>query len=236
MKPHSLNILYEDSDIIVCVKPHGLATQSKSFSSPDLEKMLLNHIATTARANGKSVGKPYLAVIHRLDQPVAGVLVFAKTPQAAKELNKQLQQSGFGKHYYALVQGVPAALSGTLEDYLVKDGRTNSSKVCDKSTKDAKLARLAYQIVEKNNFPAFDLSVDSDTTLLEVKLDTGRHHQIRIQLSHMGCPIVGDTKYNPAANADNRSANHKTLCLCAYKLTFKHPRTKKEMHFEYPDV
>lgn len=256
MKPHSLNILYEDSDIIVCLKPHGLATQSKSFSSPDLEKMLLNHIAKAARANGKPAnpasakvngkssiqtsnsasGKSYLAVIHRLDQPVAGVLVFAKTPQAAKELNKQLQQSSFGKHYYALVQGTPAAPSGTLEDYLVKDGRTNSSKVCDKDTKDAKLARLTYQIVEKNTFPAFDLSVDSDTTLLEVTLDTGRHHQIRVQLSHMGCPIVGDTKYNPAASTDNRGVNHKTLCLCAYKLTFKHPRTKKEMHFEYPDV
>lgn len=219
MKPQALNILYEDSDIIVCIKPHGLATQSKSFSSPDLEKMLLNHIAKTSQ----TAGKPYLAVIHRLDQPVAGILAFAKTPLAAKELNKQLTTSGFGKHYYALVNGTPAAPSGTLEDYLVKDGRTNSSRVCDKNTKDAKLARLTYKVVEKTAF-SYDVPDTSETTLLEVVLDTGRHHQIRVQLSNMGCPIVGDSKYNP-------STTTKTLCLCAYKLRFKHPRTKKEMIF-----
>ena len=130
MRPQNLNILFEDADIIVCVKPHGLATQSKSFSSPDLEKMLMNHIAKTSKVSGR----PYLGGIHRLDQPVAGILVFAKTPLAAKELNRQLTASGFGKHYYALVNGSPAAPAGTLEDYLVKDGRTNSSRVCEKGT------------------------------------------------------------------------------------------------------
>lgn len=228
MKSQSLNILYEDSDIIVCVKPHGLATQSKSFSSPDLEKMLLNHIARTSKISGK----PYLAVIHRLDQPVAGVLVFAKTPFAAKELNKQLTTSGFGKHYYALVQGVPGSSSETLEDYLVKDGKTNSSRVCDKNTKDAKLARLTYTIVEKNAFP-FDTEDVDETSLLEVVLDTGRHHQIRVQLAHMGCPIVGDSKYNPSVKTTNKL---QTLCLCAYKLSFKHPRTKKNLSFHYPSA
>lgn len=219
MRIQNLNILYEDSDIIVCVKPHGLATQSKSFSSPDLEKLLLNHIAKTS----KTTGKPYLAVIHRLDQPVSGILVFAKTPFAAKELNKQLTTSGFGKHYYALVQGIPAAASGTLENYLIKDGRTNSSRVCDKNTKDAKLARLTYKVVEKSAF-SFSVESTTETSLLEVVLDTGRHHQIRVQLSNIGCPIVGDSKYNPAPQSG-------TLCLCAYKLVFKHPRTKKEMSF-----
>lgn len=229
MKPYSLHILYEDKDIIVCVKPHGLATQSKSVGTPDLEKMLLNHIAK----NSKVSGKPYLAVIHRLDQPVAGVLVFAKTPAAAKELNKQLQQSGFGKHYYALVNGEPANISGTLEDYLVKDGHTNSSKVCDKTAKDARLARLTYKVVEKNCFPEF-YKIDTDevtSSLLDVTLDTGRHHQIRVQLAHMGCPIIGDSKYNPAFQTSK--TNH-ILCLCAYKLSFKHPCTKKVMTFEYP--
>ena len=223
MKPYTLNILYEDADIIVCFKPHGLATQSKSFSTPDLEKMLLNHIARTS----KNSGKPYLAVIHRLDQPVAGILVFAKTPAAAKELNKQLTTSGFGKHYYALVNGTPAAPSGTLEDYLVKDGRTNSSRVCDKRTKDAKLARLTYTTVDNSSFK--DFPAVEGTSLLEVTLDTGRHHQIRVQLSNMGCPIVGDSKYNPA---DQTLGKTQTLCLCAYKLNFKHPRTKKEMNFK----
>lgn len=227
MRPQNLNILYEDSDIIVCVKPHGLATQSKSFSSPDLEKMLLNHIAKAS----KTSSKPYLAVIHRLDQPVAGILVFAKTPFAAKELNKQLTTSGFGKHYYALVNGMPAVPSGTLEDYLVKDGRTNSSRVCERGTENAKLARLTYKVVNKASFAGFSDTTANETSLLEVILDTGRHHQIRVQLSHMGCPIVGDSKYNPSAKTTGKL---QTLCLCAYKLSFKHPRTKKNMSFLYP--
>lgn len=229
MKPQNLNILYEDTDIIVCVKPHGLATQSKSFSSPDLEKMLLNHIARTSGSSGR----PYLAVIHRLDQPVAGILVFAKTPLAAKELNKQLTTSGFGKHYYALVQGTPASSSGTLEDYLVKDGRSNISRVCSKETKDAKLARLTYRVVDKNSFAGFPDMTACDTSLLEVVLDTGRHHQIRVQLSNMGCPIVGDSKYNPNVSAVGKP---QTLCLCAYKLSFKHPRTKKVLTLLYPQA
>lgn len=230
MRPYSLNILYEDSDIIVCVKPHGLATQSKSFSTPDLEKILLNHIARTSRSSGSS-GKPYLAVIHRLDQPVAGILVFAKTPFAAKELNKQLTTSGFGKHYYALVNGTPASSSGILEDYLVKDGRANISKVCDKGTKDARLARLTYKVVKHNTFGGFPDTASDNASLLEIVLDTGRHHQIRVQLSNMGCPIIGDSKYNPATSQPVSSGNAQTLCLCAYKLNFKHPRTKEQLEF-----
>lgn len=235
MRPCPLNILYEDTDIIVCVKPHGLATQSKSFRTPDLEKMLLNHIARTAKSSSPS-GKPYLAVIHRLDQPVAGILVFAKTSFAAKEFNKQLTSSGFGKHYYALVQGTPSSPSGTLEDYLVKDGRTNTSSVCTKGTKDAKLARLSYEIVERSAFNGFPDITSEDVSLLEVVLDTGRHHQIRVQLAHMGCPIVGDSKYNPSAAQPEASKNAQTLCLCAYKLSFTHPRTKKNMTFLYPQA
>lgn len=100
---NNINILYEDTQILVCVKPAGVATQSKRIGSPDMVSLLKNHISMTS---GKS-GEPYLAVIHRLDQPVSGILVFAKTPAAAKDLNRQLTTSGFGKHYYALVAGTP---------------------------------------------------------------------------------------------------------------------------------
>lgn len=243
MTPHSIHILYEDPDIIVCAKPHGLATQSRSFSTPDLEKLLLNHIAR----HSDSSGKPYLAVIHRLDQPVAGVLVFAKTPLAARELNKQLQQSGFGKHYLALVCKTPSEVAGTLENYLLKDGRTNCSRVCDKTTAGAKLARLHYRTLNLSDDSVFSenaalsrmltssaasiFSGVSPATLLEVTLDTGRHHQIRVQLAHMGCPIMGDTKYNTHFSS---SEERLPLCLCAYRLSFKHPRTKELLHFEYP--
>ena len=125
---NNINILYEDTQILVCVKPAGVATQSKRIGSPDMVSLLKNHISMTS---GKS-GEPYLAVIHRLDQPVSGILVFAKTPAAAKELNRQLTTSGFGKHYYALVAGTPEQPSADLENYLVKDARTNTSRVCQK--------------------------------------------------------------------------------------------------------
>ena len=217
----NLNILYEDSHIIVCHKPHGIATQNQKIGQADMVSLIKNHLAKSQ--TGK--GEPYLAVIHRLDQPVNGILVFAKTPFAAKELNKQLTSQGFGKHYRALVDGIPSKESATLEDYLVKDKRTNLSRVCQKNTPDAKLARLTYQIVENGIYK--DILSEGQTEL-DVQLDTGRHHQIRVQFSHMGCPIVGDTKYNTNKTADKK---WQKICLCAYKLKFRHPKTQKEMEF-----
>ena len=137
----TLNILYEDPHILVCVKPHGIATQSKSIRYPDMVSLIKNHLAKASGTSGKSgapksIGyrtpgsaEPYLAVIHRLDQPVAGILVFAKTPAAAKDLNKQLQNLGFGKYYRALVPNTPSTKEGTLENYMVKDARTNTSRI-----------------------------------------------------------------------------------------------------------
>ena len=119
---HSL-IIYEDPHIIVCRKPAGVPTQSARISTPDMESMLKNYLSGG-----------YLAVIHRLDQPVEGLLVFAKTPGAARELNRQLTSSGFGKYYRAVVSGIPEPPEGTLEDYLVKDARTNTSRICTKNT------------------------------------------------------------------------------------------------------
>ena len=122
MKPE---IIYEDSELIVCIKPAGIATQSKRIGSPDMVSILKNHIAH----NTKSKQPPYLAVIHRLDQPVTGLLVFAKTPFAAKELNHQLQSEGFGKYYRTWLSGCLPSNEGDCIDYLIKDGRTNTSSV-----------------------------------------------------------------------------------------------------------
>lgn len=248
MKSKIPHILYEDKEIIVCQKPHGLATQSRRPGTPDLEHILLCHLAEQARSKNKSSSEskasfgnkpPYLAVIHRLDQPVAGILVFARTPAAARSLNHQLQQEGFGKHYLALVHGKPAAPEGTLEDYMVKDGRTNTSRICSKDTPGAKSARLHYRPASaelQNHMNSIHACTVHDTngatnagTWLEVILDTGRHHQIRVQLANMGCPIVGDTKYNPASRPED---DHKTLMLIAYKLSFRHPKTGEVMEFE----
>ena len=206
---NNINILYEDTRI----------------GSPDMVSLLKNHISKTS---GKS-GEPYLAVIHRLDQPVSGILVFAKTPAAAKELNRQLTTSGFGKHYYALVCGTPEQPSADLETYLVKDARTNTSRVCQKGTADAKLAKLHYDLVDTTFFADIASAIPVATSQLKIKLDTGRHHQIRVQLSGMGCPIIGDTKYNP--DTPKLTARRTPLCLCAYQLEFSHPVTKKAMTF-----
>ena len=215
----NLTIIYEDTHIIVTHKPAGIATQTRRVGEPDMVSLLKNHISQQTPQKQP----PYLAVIHRLDQPVEGLLVFAKTPFAAKELNRQLQQNGFGKHYKALLCGTPDNEQGTLKDYLLKDNRTNTSAVCNPETPNAKKAILHYRILrnEGEHDPALSLS--------EITLDTGRHHQIRVQMAHLGCPILGDTKYNPRPFLPGART---PLALCAVKLTFLHPKTKKQMFFE----
>lgn len=243
----TLNILFEDSDIIVCEKPHGTATQSRHIGSPDMVNLIKRHLYETSSGSGE----PYLAVIHRLDQPVRGILVFAKTPAAAKELNRQLQNGDFGKYYLALTDGALAETSGTLENYLYKNPQTNTASVCDAKKKGAKKARLSYEVHnELRNFFLNTVGTASDIvgsdlntvgsnsntaspehpaqTLLKIHLDTGRFHQIRCQLAAIGCPIVGDTKYNPNCRAKK---GWQILCLCAYKLEFTHPVTHKKMKF-----
>ena len=239
----TLNILYEDPHILVCVKPHGIATQSKSIRYPDRVSLIKNHLAKASGTSGKSgapksIGsrtpgsaEPYLAVIHRLDQPVAGILVFAKTPAAAKDLNKQLQNQGFGKYYRALVTNAPSEKEGTLENYMVKDARTNTSRICSAKENGSKIARLHYDTVPVTDW-LFTAPAAFHGTELEIHLDTGRHHQIRVQLASVGCPIVGDTKYNPTLAG---TKGWQTIRLCAYKLDFQHPVTHKAMHFQLED-
>lgn len=217
MKP---NIIFEDRDILVCVKPHGIPTQSRRVGTPDMVSILKNYLHTSC---GKK-GEPYLALIHRLDQPVEGLLVFAKNPSAAKSLSRQLQSSGFGKHYLAVLNGIPALQEATLEDYIVKDGRTNMSRICTPDTPGAKPARLHYKILR---IPDTD-----NLALAEITLDTGRHHQIRVQMSHIGCPIAGDAKYTPASfHAVHPFSD--TLQLYAAKLSFTHPATGAPLTFTY---
>lgn len=208
----NLNILYEDEHIIVCYKPAGIPTQTKKLGEQDMVSLLKNYLKSG-----------YVAVIHRLDQPVEGILVFAKTPFATKELNKGLQGEGFGKHYKAVVCGVPEEKVATLQDYLVKDGRTNTSRVCEQIEKDAKKAVLSYEVLAIGKDDA------KDHSLVKIKLDTGRHHQIRVQMANMGCPIWGDAKYNTMEVQDRR---YRQIALCAYRLEFVHPKTKKKMEFE----
>ena len=209
----NLRILHEDEHVIVCYKPAGLATQTAKMGAQDMESLLKNYLYK------KEKKMPYVAVIHRLDQPVEGILVFAKTPFAAKELNKGMQGAGFGKYYKAVVCGIPNEKKAVLEDYLIKDGKTNTSRVGKKDEAEAKKAVLAYEVIQQTDNKA----------LLKIKLETGRHHQIRVQMANMGCPSWGDTKYNSAENVDK---SWKNIALCAYHLEFIHPKTKKKMTFE----
>ncbi len=225
MQQDPFTILYEDRDIIVCTKPHGLPVQSRRPGTPDLESMLKTYLARQNAGAGTCGREPYLAVIHRLDQPVSGILVFARTKKSAASLNAQLQTDGFGKYYRALVDGTPPAPAGTCTDYLVRDGRTNTSRVCSPDTPGARKALLEYRAVA-GEAPFFPGAGEGQTEL-EVHLRTGRHHQIRVQLAHMGCPISGDTKYGRQAPA----GGWQTLKLCACRLSFSHPSTGKEMSF-----
>ena len=208
----NLRILHEDEHVIVCYKPAGVPTQTSKLGEPDMVSLLKNHLKGG-----------YVSAIHRLDQPVEGVLVFAKSSEAAKELNKGLQNEGFGKHYQAVLMGEPAEPKGTLEDYLVKDGKTNTSRVTSQKEKDAKKAVLHYEMLETGEIDGKKVS------RVKVKLETGRHHQIRVQMAHMGCPIWGDSKYNTLPIQDRR---FRQIALCAYRLEFIHPRNKKKMEFE----
>lgn len=207
-----MEIIYEDDTILVCIKPEGVATQTKKIGQPDMESLLKNYRA------GKGE-EPYIGVVHRLDQPVRGIMVFAKTKEAAASLSRQFATRKADKYYYAVTDGIPNPPKGTLEDFLLRDGRTNTSSVVSKSTPNAKKAVLSYQVLKENGTNAW----------LKIHLETGRHHQIRVQMANAGWPLCGDRKYN---FRENLKQQHTSLALCSYKLTMKHPVTKKNMEFE----
>lgn len=207
-----LNILYEDDTILVCLKEAGIATQTKQIGRKDMESML--------RTYRMQKGEPsYIGVVHRLDQPVTGVMVFAKTKEAAANLSRQIATKSADKFYYAVTDGLPAQKKGTLEDYLLRDGRMNTSKVVLAKTEGAKRAELSYEVIAQNDKNA----------ILRIKLHTGRHHQIRVQLANAGCPLVGDRKYN---FKENMKPSGQQLSLCSYKIAFKHPKTGRNVSYE----
>ena len=197
-------ILFEDKEIIVCRKPAGIAVQNARIGAMDLESSLKNYLAMQD-GGGRRI--PYLAVIHRLDQPVEGILVFGKTPEAAKSLSAQITAGKMEKIYLAVTYGKQAEAGKkekVLEDYLKKDGKSNTSSVVNAHTPGAKKWRL------------------------RIHLDTGRHHQIRVQMAHAGMPLAGDRKYGAGTNVTIGAGS---LALCAASLTFFHPVTGKVMKF-----
>lgn len=210
-----LNILFEDSHILVCEKPSGVPSQSSRTGTPDMESLLKNYLFE--KDPGK--GEPYLAMIHRLDQPVQGVMVFGKTPFAAKELSRQVNDGTMKKFYIAVTCGKMPSDEGVLTDYLIKNGRENTSSVASKNAPGAKKAELRYKVLERH---------EEGVNLVEIELITGRHHQIRVQMANAGTPLWGDTKYNKEFAAKEGWSQ---ISLCAFRLTFRHPKTKASMTF-----
>lgn len=220
------NIVFEDKSMIVAYKPAGIATQTARLGQQDMVSELKNYLSGKPENKGK--GEPYLGLIHRLDQPVAGILVFAKTRQAAASLSSQITDGTFRKYYYSVIYGRPEKEQGRLEDYLYKDRKTNMSMVVTQDFPEAKRAVLDYKLIKT----LMILEVLQEASLMEIELFTGRHHQIRVQMANAGMPLLGDSKYGTREDKQlSREIGLKNVALCAYKLQFKHPETGKDLNF-----
>lgn len=221
-----INILFQDSSIVVVEKPPKLPCQSDKTQDDDLISLLSEQLSLDGTE------KPYLGLVHRLDRPVGGVLVLAKTKEANRSLSKQISEHSFTKEYLALVCGTPAHPSGQLRDYLKKLVTINMSKVVPEGTKNAKEAILDYRLIATRKTDEY-----GDISLLRVNLRTGRHHQIRVQLSNAGFPIWGDNKYNKIFV---KKKDWTQISLWAHRLNFIHPVTNRSVTFtsfpydEYP--
>ena len=211
-----MNIVYKDSEIIVVNKAAGIPVQTKNITQKDLE----SEIKKLLVADG--VKNPYIAVINRLDQPVSGLVLFALNKNAAAKLSDDLIKGRIDKYYKAEILGEFEQKEGFLEDMLYKDAKANVSYVTDEKSphfKESKKAVLEYKEVSPGS--------------LEIKLITGRHHQIRVQLANAGHPILGDTKYGTEASKEETSKRGiKELKLKAYKLEINHPRTGERLEFQ----
>lgn len=216
---YTMEIIYEDNNLIVAYKEAGVLAQSDRSFAPDMVSMLKTYLSQKGE-------KPYVAVINRLDRPVSGIMLFAKNEKMAAALSRELTAQGIGKHYMAVVCGKPEKESGMLEDYLVKDSRNNVSGIAGPGDKDAKKAQLEYKVI------ASKVIEDREYTLLDIRLITGRHHQIRVQMSGHRMPLLGDTKYGSASTL---SGIH-NISLCSYRLSFMGREFKITPHgegFEY---
>ena len=204
------NILYEDKQILVVEKEAGMAVQSAGIGQPDMESRIKAWLSQTSKER-----VPYLGIVHRLDQPVEGLVVFGRTKEAAAALSRQLAKNTVKKSYLAVVEKELApGEEKTLEDFLKKERQ--QAVVCSPSEANAKKAVLAYRVI----------AAMPEKSLLLIQLKTGRFHQIRCQLSHQGMPIAGDVRYG-----GSRMLQQKNIALCAWSLEFDHPKSGKRLKF-----
>ena len=208
----NLNIIYEDNHIIVVEKIPNILSQDDETGDISMMKLVKDYL----KEKYNKPGNVYVGLVHRLDRPVGGVIILAKTSKAASRLSNEVRDKIFKKEYLAIVDGKFKDKNGTLENYLYKDKKSNTSFVVNKEKKEAKKAVLEYEVLKYDK--------EQDLSLLKINLHTGRHHQIRVQLSNINHSIYGDQKYG------TRGRN-KQIALWAYKLTIIHPTKKEKIVF-----
>ena len=208
-----LKVIYEDNHIIVVEKPVNIPSQGDKTGDVDMLTIIKEYL----KEKYNKPGNVYLGLIHRLDRPVGGVMVFAKTSKAAARLSEQVRDKVFKKKYLVIANGKFDKETGVLSDYLLKNERKNMSRVVPEGTKNSKYAELDYEVLKYDE--------ELNLSVLKINLHTGRHHQIRVQLSSRNHSIYGDQKYGGRGHG-------KQICLWAYELTINHPITKEEMTFK----
>ena len=210
---NDLMVLYEDNQIIVIEKEPNIPSQADKTGDIDMLSMVKQYI----KEKYNKPGEAYIGLVHRLDRPVGGVMVFARTSKSASRLSEQVRNKTLKKTYIAVVDGKLSENQGILENYLYKDERNNVSKVVDKDKKNAKLAKLEYEVL--------DYDEKRNLSTVKIKLHTGRHHQIRAQFANFGHSLYGDQKYGTRGKG-------KQIRLWAYELKFEHPVKKDMMTFK----
>lgn len=216
MEINELKVVYEDNHIIVVLKPQNIPTQEDESKDKDLLTIVKEYI----KEKENKPGNVFVGLVHRLDRPTGGVMVFAKTSKAASRLSTQITDGTMKKKYYAVVLNKPKEPRMKLINYLKKNPRTNTVQIVPELESGAKRAELEYNLLEAKE----------KVSLVEIDLFTGRSHQIRVQMKNIGCPVYGDVKYG----GDKLAKGH-NLALWAYELKFQHPTTKENMTFRvYP--
>lgn len=210
-----MNVIYEDNHIILVNKASSEIVQGDKTGDIPLSETVKQYI----KEKYHKPGNVFLGVTHRLDRPVSGLVLFARTSKALSRLNEMFKSKEIKKTYWAIVKNQPPALAGELVHWLVRNEKQNKSYAYDREVKDSKKAILDYKVIGRSEH----------YYLLEINLQTGRHHQIRCQLAKMGCPIKGDLKYGA-----QRSNPDGSICLHARRIEFVHPVSKEKMSFEAP--
>lgn len=210
-----MQVIYEDNHIIVVSKRSGEIVQGDKTGDEPLSETVKQWI----KEKYQKPGNVFLGVVHRLDRPVSGLVVFAKTSKALSRLNEMFRVGNVHKTYWALTKNRPAKVEGTLEHWLVRNEKQNKSYAYDREVKNSKKAILHYKVI----------GATDRYTLIEVQLMTGRHHQIRCQLAKMGCPIKGDLKYGA-----DRSNPDGSISLLSRHVEFIHPVSKETISLDAP--